>query len=347
MNNDNPPMDSQRKPIVLDNDESKSSHETTNTVAKTPSVENINQIAKNERKNSVQNLDVMKHIISTMAGKDKLAKLIKCVVDLIRIYILSPNKNIIRCKQKFPPFKIVVFFIRLIRSVLTVPSTQWISQQLGIFRYALRFGGTPFRVVDFIQSLTSQYEKYGLSWKEWNKYMLREETMRKVVDIYYGVFDELDFLYRLKILSNKKFYPIVQRHEAISSEYDILLGLKKNYKLLHENKQRQIELDLKLQTHNILLNSPEDSKQSSLSQEFALFEKADAMKNLLNELKYEQKLIKLDIARLLVDLLTNSSDLFHRDGFLPKGSYTALSLVSASFNVYKYWCVSKRQLENK
>lgn len=347
MNNNDNPMNTSRKPIILDEFESKMSHEITNTVTKTPSIENLNQITNNEIKPLVQRIDVMKHIISTMAGKDKLAKIIKCVIDLIRLYILSPNNRITGYKQKFLPFKIIIYFVGLMRSILTVSSTKWISQQLNIFRYALRFGGTPFRTIDFMSCLANHYEKHGLSWKEWKKYILNEDTIQGVVDIYYGVFDELDLLYKLKILSNKKLYPIVTKHETIAWEYDILLGLKKNYKLLQANRQRQIELNLKLQTHNLLLNSPENSKQSSLSEEFALIEKARAMQNLLNELKYEQKLVKLDLARLTMDLLANSSDLFHWDRFLPKGSYAALSLVSGSFNIYKYWCVSKKQLENK
>lgn len=345
--NSNTLMDPPRKPIILDESDSKVSHEITNTVTKTPSAENLNQFTNNEVKPLIPKVDIMKHIISTMAGKDKLAKIIKCVIDLIRIYILSPNKSNITHKQKFSPFKLIIYFVGLIRSVLSVSSSQWISQQLSIFRYALRFGSTPFRVIHFVSRLANQYEKHGLSWKEWNKYLVKTDTLQNIVDIYYGVFDELDFLYKLRILSNKKLYPIVVKHEAISWEYDILLGLQKNCKLLKENRQKQIELNLKLQTQNLLLDSPENSKQSSLSQEFALFEKAGAMKNLLNELKYEQKLIKLDLARLSMDLLANSSDLFHWNRFLPRGSYAALSLVSGSFNIYKYWCVSKKQLENK
>lgn len=350
-NHNNDPIDPVKKPILLDADSNTHAHkETTTVVSKTPSMDNLaqNSVPKINVKPLVKKLDVLKYIISTMAGKDKLAKVIKCIIDLIRIRILvfrrtdKPQKIALLWK---PLFHIAQY----IRSNLDISSANWVSQQLGIFRYALRFGGTPFRVIDFIKTIKSQYQKVGLDWNQWNQFLLNDKTIQDTVDIYYGIFDELNFLYKLKLLSNKTLHLAVVKHEAISWEYDILLGLKRNYKLLQENKQKQIELNVKLQTHNLLTASTSSSslKPSTLTQEFALYEKGEFIRNAMNELKYEAKLIKLDLARLSMDLLANSSDLFHWDKYLPRGSYATLSLISGSLNIYKYWCTSQRQLQDK
>lgn len=340
--------DTIKKPIVLDDPTPITPNETTTVVSETPSSDNLAHMNQTTNKFTplVKKLDVLKYIISTMAGKDKLAKVIKCIIDLIRLRLLSAPSST-NIKNVILLAKPLVYLTNLIRSIITLPSANWVSQQLGIFRYALRFGGTPFRIINMAKTLSHQYEKNGFDIKQWNQFLLKDETLQDGIDLYYGIFDELNFLYKLKLLSNKRLLPTVVKHEAISWEYDILLGLKKNYNLLQENKKKQIELSVKLQTQNLLTSSQSQQNSSSLSQEFAIFEKTEAIKSLLANLQYEQKLIKLDLARLSMDLLANSSDIFHFDQYLPKGSYAAISLVSGSFNIYKYWCVSRKQLQDK
>lgn len=341
-------VDSIKKPILLDDSTHNGPRETTTLVSKTPSTDNIpihKHLQETTFKPLIQNLDVLKYIISTMAGKDKLAKVTKCIIDLIRLRLLSSTTTV-SSKQVMVLLRPLIYLTNFIRSIITLSSANWVSQQLSIFRYALRFGGTPFRIIDFMRKISHQYNKSGLDLNQWNQFLINEATIQDGVDIYYGIFDELDMLYKLKLISNKKLHPVVVKHEAISWEFDILLGLKKNYKLLQVNKQKQVELNVKLQTHNLLTSSTGD-KNSSLTQEFALFEKADSIKSKLQELQNDSKLIKLDLGRLFMDLMANSTDLFHWDQYLPKGSYAALSLVSGSFNIYKYWCVSRKQLENK
>lgn len=351
-NSQDPMEHSAKKPIQLDGYIAKGPRETTTVVSKTPSQDNLSQSHYNslqslEKNNSnrkmIRNLDVLKYIISTMAGKDKLAKIIKYIIDLIRLRLLSTHSS---SKHAGLLLKPLVFATNILRSTITLSSANWVSQQLSIFRYALRFGGTPFRIIDMVKKVSNQYMKIGLDPYQWNRFLLDDSTIQDGVDIYYGIFDELDMLYKLQILSNENsLYPTVIKHETIAWEIDIILNLNKVYKSLHENHKKQVELNVKLQTQ-ALLTSTSHQKSSSLIQEFSLYEKTESIKSKLNVLQNDAKLIKLDIARLSMDLLANSSDLFHWDRYLPRGSYAAISLISGSFNIYKYWCVSRKHLEN-
>lgn len=351
-----------KKPIQLSEYMSKGPRETTTMVSKTPSTDNLppSQANKNiSNRRVIQNLDILKYIISTMAGKDKLAKLIKYTIDLIRIHVLSsePSNHYHNHNHTRLLLKPLVFFTTLLRSIISPSSADWVSQQLSIFRYALRFGGTPFRIIDMVETISNQYKKHGLDPYQWNKFLLSESTIRDGADIYYGIFDELDMLYKLKLLSlqnsnSQKIYQTVTKHESIAWGIDILLNLNQNYKLLQINHKTQVELTIKLQTQRLLTsttnshhNASSSPSPSSLIEEFSLYEKTESIRLKLIELQNDAKLIKLDLARLSMDLIANSSDLFHWDRYLPRGSYAAMSLISGSFNIYKYWCVSKKHLE--
>ncbi|CCK72218.1 uncharacterized protein KNAG_0J01370 [Huiozyma naganishii CBS 8797] len=294
----------------------------TTEVSGSPSTESMGNLDKDKRsiaatkmgtRRTVAYIDILKYIMGTLPGKDKLAKIIKALLDLIKLYLSSPHRiaNLKSVSLLLKPVVSLQLLVdKFLTTVLTHSRANFASRQLGNFRYVIRCGGTPFRVIKLAQKLG------GVNLGNYKKKLLNETTLQDVIDLYYGIFDELDTLHRLKIWKNEKLFKIVSDHECISWESDIMLGLKKNWAQLQTNWEAQQQL------------TPSAELSSGLRE----------------ALKREERLIKLDIARLTCDLLANSSELFHWNIHLPKGTYEVLSLASGCLGFAKCWIVSREEL---
>lgn len=115
----------------------------------------------------VDNITILKYILDSLSGRDKLAKIIKYALDILKLFIEKSKRNLtvldpsvltyytkilknltVKVALRHPITVIKVLLLSLLRNF--DKKIDFISQQLSTFRYILRFGGTPFRVCSFL-----------------------------------------------------------------------------------------------------------------------------------------------------------------------------------------------------
>ncbi|CCF59683.1 hypothetical protein KAFR_0H02740 [Kazachstania africana CBS 2517] len=154
--------------------------------------------------NYQKHFKIIKFILNSVSGKDKIVKLLKCILEILRSFKLING----------PFFQAVAF-------------------QLNLFRYLLRFGYTPIRLVELFQNLKDKQLIYN------------ENFLQKVIDLYYGIFDELDLLNKLKIIRcSPRLAHWIDKHETISWEMDILLNLKQDLQRYDNHSNILLKLDI-------------------------------------------------------------------------------------------------------
>lgn len=257
-----------------------------------------------------RNIDILRYIFGTVDGKDKLVKLLKCILDLLNsgLFVSSPRTSYSLAR----PLLIIFHMLKKMVPRISKARASFISQQLSIFRYILRFGGTPFRVSNFVKKVRH------LNLSNYQKQLINESTLQEVIDIYYGVFDELDLLYKLNFWNNSKIYDFVVKQEALSWQADILLNLKQNYFKLQNIKRKNSQV----------LKSNLEGKELKLE-----------------DLSLERMYAYLDLMRLSFDCVANIIDMTNVERQLPRGTYPALSLISGTCGFIKLWLSTRKQLE--
>ncbi|CAI4038875.1 hypothetical protein SMKI_06G2250 [Saccharomyces mikatae IFO 1815] len=319
----------------------------------------------------VDNITILKYLLDSLSGRDKFAKIIKYALDILKLFIEKSRKNLtvlnpsvltnytkvlknltLKVALRHPVTVIKVLLLSLLKNFDR--KIDFISQQLSTFRYILRFGGTPFRMFSLLGKL-NKTRKCNFQIDQIKTIWLNEASLREFLDLYYGIFDELDLLYKLKIWTNKSFYSFVSRQESLAWQYDILLSLKDQWLNLQSLQRRQLELEVQLKVQsNALQLSPilMHQAQNDVSQ-------SPIRKQLLNDLnvnnnsevqihkqlkaiKDEKTLVYLDITRLLFDCMANTSDILNLK--TPKGTYAVLSLGSGLTGLVKLWITAKRSL---
>lgn len=289
----------------------------------------------------VRNLEILEYLIGTIAGTDKLSKVAKYALDVIRAIVTSrPNSILAKLISLIPNFS---------------SRATYASSLLSTYRYILRFGHTPFALSKLFDRLQASIKDTGKIDKIW----MNEDALNNVLDLYYGVFDELDTLYRLKMWQNPKIYKTVVTHQCWAWEAFILLGLKNNIIRLNSIKSEitKLEVQCRVKNHAMQLSAslhdqgprPESFVRQQLLQdlnknnEAAQREKAN--QNKLQELRHQKLVTYLDIARLSFDCAANLTDLLHIPG--PASTYSVLSLGSGLTGLYKMWINAANSLASQ
>ena len=170
----------------------------------------------------VDNITILKYLLDSLSGRDKFAKIIKYALDILKLFIEKSRKNLtvlnpsvltnytkvlknltLKVALRHPVTVIKVLLLSLLKNFDR--KIDFISQQLSTFRYILRFGGTPFRMFSLLGKL-NKTRKCNFQIDQIKTIWLNEASLREFLDLYYGIFDELDLLYKLKIWTNKSFY---------------------------------------------------------------------------------------------------------------------------------------------
>ncbi|CAI4054364.1 hypothetical protein SUVZ_16G1750 [Saccharomyces uvarum] len=319
----------------------------------------------------VDNITILKYLLDSLSGRDKFAKIIKYALDILKLFIEKSKKNLtvldpsvltyytkilknltLKVALRHPITVVKVVLLSLLKNFDR--KIDFISQQLSTFRYILRFGGTPFRLFSLLGKF-NRTRQCNFQVDQIKKIWFNEASLREFLDLYYGIFDELDLLYKLKIWSNKSFYSFVSRQESLSWQYDILLSLKDNWLSLQNLQRKQLELEVQLKVqNNALLLSPivmhkarDDASQSPIRKQLLSDLNADNKSELLirkqlKAIKDEKTLLYLDITRLSFDCMANTSDILNLK--TPKGTYAVLSLGSGLTGLVKLWIMAKRKL---
>ncbi|GAV55135.1 hypothetical protein ZYGR_0AS04590 [Zygosaccharomyces rouxii] len=293
------------------------------------------------KKRVVRNLEILEYLIGTIAGTDKFSKVAKYTLDVIKAIVISrPNSVLARLISLIPNF----------RSKAT-----YASSLLSTYRYILRFGYTPFALSKLFDRLKGSIRDPSKA----NKIWMNEDALNNVLDLYYGVFDELDTLYRLKVWQNPKVYIRVVTHQCWAWEAFILLGLKNNFKQLNSIKSEitQLEVQRRVKSHAMQLSAslhdqgprPDSFVRQQLLQDLnknsETAEKEQENERQLQELRHQRLITYLDIARLSFDCAANLSDLLHIPG--PAYTYSVLSLGSGVTGLYKMWINAAKALSSQ
>lgn len=316
----------------------------------------------------VRSIDILQYLINSLAGKDKLAKILKYSLDLLRLLIHKSRNSM----TKWDPTILVYYkkvlkdlnFNMLLKHPITIikvllvaifenfeSKADFVSQQLSLYRYILRFGGTPFRLVKMFQKVQkSQFdvEKIERIW-------FNEASLTDFFDLYYGICDEMVLLHKLKVWSHPGLYSWFSRHESISWQYDILLNLKNNWLQLQSIQTKILELQIQSQVRTRALklsaNLQGSSGYSSPIRKQLLRDLNNGnewngndieIKQRLDQLKDEKFIAYLDMTRLTFDCLANSTDIFNLK--VPPGTYGILSLSSGFTGLIKLWINARKEL---
>ncbi|EJS41434.1 pex25p [Saccharomyces arboricola H-6] len=320
----------------------------------------------------VDNITILKYLLDSLSGRDKFAKIIKYALDILKLFIEKSKKKLVTVDSSVLTYYTKVLKNLTLKVALRHPVTvikvlvlsilknfdkkiDFISQQLSTFRYILRFGGTPFRLFSLLGKF-NKTRKCNFQIDQIKQIWFNETSLREFLDLYYGIFDELDLLYKFKIWSNKSFYSFVSRQESLAWQYDILLSLKDNWLNLQRLQRRQLELEVQLKVQNdALLLSPilmhqaqnDDAAQSPIRKQLLHDLNVDNKPELLirkqlRAVKDEKTLVYLDITRLTFDCMANTTDVLNLK--TPKGTYAVLSLGSGLTGLVKLWITAKRSL---
>lgn len=291
----------------------------------------------------IDKIDVLQHLINTLNGKDKLAKTLKYFLDLLR-YLLSTKSSII-VKNKWI-YQITSVMVKNLVNRLT-----FVSIQLTTYRYILRFGNSPFLIIKFIQKWRSllhsdkNFSNNGDNWKrkpfDLLTLIFKESLFKELFNIYFSVCDEVMLLNRLRIWKHTKLEKIISRQEIYSWQLDIFLNLKDNISELQRLRRQSLEYRIEKNIREV--NNNLYPNQFSPDGDMTLYHSClDVLdKNLIVNSK-KQRILKLNILRLLFDALANSTDLFKLGVSL--GTYSGLSLCSSIISLIKLWIEVKQEI---
>ncbi|GAV50229.1 hypothetical protein ZYGR_0U00850 [Zygosaccharomyces rouxii] len=289
----------------------------------------------------VRNLDILEYLIGTIAGTDKLTKVAKYALDVIKAIVVSrPNSVLARLISLIPNFK---------------SKATYVSSTLSTYRYILRFGYTPFALSKLFDRLKATIKDPS----KINKIWMNEGALNNVLDFYYGVFDELDTLYRLSVWKNPKVYNKVVTQQCWAWEAFILLGLKNGLTQLNSIKSQitQLEVQRRVKNHAMQLSAslhdqgprPDSFVRQQLLQDLnknkETAEREQEIERQLQELRHQKLVTYLDVARLSFDCAANLSDLLHIPG--PAYTYSVLSLGSGVTGLIKMWTNAAKTLSGQ
>lgn len=319
-------------------------------------------------------LQVLQAVISSLAGKDKVAKVLKYTLDVINVFVRKSRQNI----TKWDPH-VLTYYKKVLRElslwmVIRHPLTiikVWVvamsrsfevkashvSQQMSTYRYILRFGSSPFQVLSMWRKLLQTY-KSGFTVSNIHKLWFNEDSVRDVINLYNTVCDELVLLHKLKVWDHAPFYQFLEKQEAISWEADILFSLKSKLLELEEMKKKRYELSIDLRARKQALNLSKSLQSSNgtlspiqiqllhdLKSDIQWTETEIQIKRQLQEYSYEISQIHLDLSRLTCDLVANTTDVFNMK--VPTGTYAVFSLASGLSGLIKLWRSTKKELQDK
>lgn len=322
----------------------------------------------------VKVLQVLQALISSLAGKDKTAKVLKYSLDVINVFVRKSRQNITRWDPhvltyykkvlrelslwmviRHPLTIIKVWIVAMSRSFEAKAS--YVSQQMSTYRYALRFGSSPFQVLEMWRKLVQTYNS-GLTVSTIQKFWFNEGSLRDVINLWNTICDELVLLHKIKVWDHGPFYQFLERQEAITWEADILFSLKNKFLELEEVKKKQYELSIDLRARKQALNLSRSLHGSNgtlspiqtqllhdLRSDVQWNETELHIKRQLEDYRHETNQIHLDISRLMCDFIANTTDVFNMK--VPTGTYAIFSLGSGLSGLIKLWKSTRRELQDK
>lgn len=289
----------------------------------------------------VDKINVLQHLINTLDGKDKLAKTLKYLLDLIR-YILSFESSTIKKNR---------WVSQMTKNL--IKKLTFVSIQLTTYRYILRFGNSPFLIIKFIQKCKSLVldDRYSDNINEWIGKKLvhlitklfKASLFKELFNIYFSICDEMMLLNRFQVWKHPKLEKIISKHAVYSWQLDIFFNLKDNVSELQRLRRKSLEYTIEKNIREVDNNLYHNHFNSDGDTTLYLSHLNALDKKLIIN-KRRQRLLRLNILRLLFDGLANSTDLFKLKVSL--GAYSSLLLCSSIVSLIKLWIEAKQKICN-
>jgi hypothetical protein len=314
-----------------------------------------------ELRQVISKFDLFKLLLSKVGGKDRLAKVSQYSLNLIKLYLINTRRFIVDEKfNNLSPdprlhYKTPIKYVKLLlflNSTMVEKKIFEVTKNISAFRYALRFGGTPLRVRAFLGKLDSFMK--APTWDNFSSIYLNEDFLGDFIDLWYGIFDELELLFKINVLTSPQFKSFVTRQGALAWYADILLGLKKNWCKLRANRERQLQINIQHQVRQrasilskrLVENIGSTPLRQQLMREFSNKSPVEGrgLVDKLKSLRNEERIILLDLVRLSFDLVCDTIDVF--DVKLPPAVYLVSGLISGSCGLSKVWYMCIEELES-
>lgn len=311
---------------------------------------------------AVSKLDIYKSVLALTVGKDKMTKILSYLLNLIKYYLTTTRRFIVDEKNftnlSINPLQHYRTPVKYLKLLLFLNSTALekkitiLTSNISLFRFALRFGGTPYRIKIIFTRINAFLKSPTID--HFQTVFLNEGFLSEFINFYYGIMDELLLLCKLGVLRNKSLRSFVGRHVDLAWYYDIILNLKQNYAALHENKSKQIQLNIQ---HQVRQRASQLSKRlvdsigssplrSQILKEFNNKSPSGYQSSIdleLQELKHQEKMIKLDLFKLCCDFICDSVDVF--DLKIHRALYLTSGLLSGVSGFSKVWATTERDLQ--
>lgn len=277
----------------------------------------------------VSHYDVFNKMVGELAGKNSLGKVAQYALKIIVLYSSNFQKqygalfghreidvykwlraSVEKGKYDYDKLKFLFLYLEFKFLRKFVDRCGGVVAGLSAFRQTLRFGKTPFRVIEL------RDEVIGLVKSKNYTRILHDDFVTLVIDTGYGVVDEIGLLFRFGFFNAKRtpnFKRLIDRADEIIWYIDIIYQLKIQYqKLWKLEKHRETVLG--------------SGKPAELEQ-------AD----------FEIQVVQLGINKSWCDFVFDSIDVWKLD--ISKYIYLGSALASGCFNSAKAYKNARRTLE--
>lgn len=303
--------------------------------------------------------DVAAHFIGSVSGKDRLGKVLMYVLRIIHHHAAVQEARI-KAEIGFDASTYTGSKLGMLRNLWNDPARfrdltlalfahQFVTLLLGVilllsmYRQALRFGKTPLRVRELVEGV----RKHARSGASLAAYLTSESTVTLLVDLHYGWFDELLLLYKMKLLTNDRYFQLASRQLELSWYLSIMLSWKAAWGRLQALREREMQVTILLQVR---------IKAAALLRQFLELIHAElgltvlhlwsdlgastaaastVHDNELADIRAAQLLEVLDLCRLLCDFVFDSIDVWRLQ--VPRTVYLALGALLGAFGTAKAW----------
>lgn len=306
--------------------------------------------------------DVWWKILNTIVGKDKLAKFGQYLLRLVlyhahntKSYLSDDSLNIdiinARYNDSSKKLDLLKNFIKhpqnFMLIILIFASDRFILRFSGfvggllMYRQFLRFGKTPFRIRQMLEQVQLAFKKQDFT------LIYNLKFLDEVFALYYGIFDELMLLFKLRFYTNKRIQGYAARHELLGWYYMTLLALYNTYHKLSSLSQREMDLKVQIEVKRKarqllkrLLGSGGHLLTGIRCPEAVL--EADLTE--LDEIQFNKNNAWLDVYKNLADLVFNTYTVFS----LPLPFPTIqiwMGLAALSLSTVKIYRETKRKMQ--
>ena len=331
-------------------------------------------LPSHQHKVAVESMEILQYLMNSLSGKDKTAKVIRYILQLLRMFT---TKFVARNRRKFGSLETLSkgYNFQVLKQILIQPrllsflvfrsidrKLEYVISQLGTYRYILRFGSSPFLLYDLIKkmkSVLSLSRKKGISpQRSLCTVFGNESSVRELVNFYYTICDELVVLHKLKLWKNDALYNTIERHEALTWQFDIVFSFKDLWVKMEELQRKEFEYSIELQVKEraatLYGDSFRDMHRSPIRKQLMhdLHNEKEEygtssvnLRKKLEAIRLDKKLLYLDLVKLSFDACANSIDVFHFD--TPAIVYPVLSLGSGIAGLIKLWKQAEQDIKKQ